>query len=501
MGDRRLRLLGVLVASLILTLSGRLYFVQILDSHKPTQTAGELHDGTIVLPAARGEVVDAQGKPLIDDVSTHVVTVNWETLQAQSDKGKAVLTKLSALVGTSEHDLAQQITPCGSKVPSPCWTGEPYQPVPIMTSAPDAVVLAISEHREDFPGVAVQTTTIRNYPGGSLAAQVLGYAGAVSAEDEKTDSRLNDADTIGRSGLEEQYDSVLRGTDGTQTVLLDPQGDVVGNGKTVEPTQGDTLVTSIDAGVQAAAEKALTDQIAAARKAGKPATSGAVVVMDPNTGRIIAAASYPTYDPQVFVGGISVADYQKLTAASANDPLVGRAIAGQYAPGSTFKLITSSADVTDGEITTTGKYPCPGSLTIDGRVKTNYDSESFGYPLTLKQALDVSCDTFFYAPAANEYYADQAKIDAGGQATENLQKMAAMFGVGSSPGVDLPKDEQASGSYADRETRLARWNANKTQYCADAAERLPRRGGPDPAGLSDRTGQGELHRRLALPSR
>ena len=160
---------------------------------------------------------------------------------------------------------------------------------------------------------------------------MLGYAGAVSADDEKANSQLNDADTIGRSGLEEQYDSILRGTDGTQTVLLDPQGEVVGNGKTVDATQGDTLVTSIDSGVQAAAEKALTDQIAAARKVGKPATSGAVVVMDPNTGRIIAAASYPTYDPQVFVGGISVADYQKLTAAGANDPLVGRAIAGQYA--------------------------------------------------------------------------------------------------------------------------------------------------------------------------
>ena len=473
MGDRRLRLLGVLVASLILTLSGRLYFVQILDNHKPTQTAGATHDGTIVLPAARGQIVDDQGKPLINDVSTHVVTVSWETLQTQSDKGKAVLTKLGALIGNSEHDLAQQTTPCGSKVPSPCWTGEPYQPVPVMTNAPDNVVLGISEHREDFPGVAVQTTTVRNYPGGSLAAQVLGYSGAVSADDEKADSGLNDADTIGRSGLEEQYDSILRGTDGTQTVLLDPRGNVIGNGKTINPTQGDTLVTSIDAGVQAAAEKALTDQIAAARKVGKPATSGAVVVMDPNTGRIIAAASYPSYDPQVFVGGISVADYQKLTAASANDPLVGRAISGQYAPGSTFKLITSSSDVTSGEVTTTGKYPCPGTLTVDGRVKTNYDSESFGYPLTLKQALDVSCDTFFYAPAANEFYADQSKVDAGGQATENLQKMAAAFGVGSSPGVDLPKDEQATGSYADRETRLARWNANKAQYCADAKTGFP----------------------------
>jgi penicillin-binding protein 2 len=473
MGDRRLRLIGVLVASLVLTLSGRLYFVQVLDKHKPIQTAGNVHEGTIVLPAARGLVVDDQGRPLINDISTHVVTVSWGTLQNQPDKGKAVLSRLGALIGVSEHDLAQQTTPCGPKVPSPCWTGEPYQPVPVLTNASDAVVLGISEHREDFPGVAVQTTTVRNYPGGSLAAQVLGYAGAVSNDDEKANADLTDADTIGRAGLEEQYDSVLRGVDGTQTVLLDPRGQVVGSGKTVEPSQGQTLVTSIDAGVQAAAEKALSDQIAAARKVGKPATSGAVVVMDPNTGRIIAAASYPTYNPQVFVGGISVADYQKLTAASANDPLVGRAIAGQYAPGSTFKLITASSLVQNKEISTDGRYACPGSLTIDGRVKTNYDSEASSYPLTLKQALDVSCDTFFYAPAASEYYTDQAKVNAGGQASEFLQKTAAAFGVGTSPGVDLPKDEQATGSYADRETRQARWDADKATYCANAKAGYP----------------------------
>jgi len=473
MGDRRLRLLGVLVASLVLTLSGRLYFVQVLDTNKPVQTAGYLHEGTIVLPAARGQIVDDQGRPLINDIATHVVTVSWETLQNQADKGKAVLSKLAALIGVTEHDLAQQTTPCGPKVPAPCWTGEPYQPVPVMTNAPDSVVLGVSEHREDFPGVAVQTTTVRNYPGGSLAAQLLGYAGAVSADDEKSDATLNDADTIGRAGLEEQYDSVLRGVDGAQTVLLDPRGQVVGNGKTQEPTQGDTLVTSIDAGVQAAAEKALSDEIAAVRKSGKPATSGAVVVMDPNTGRVIAAASYPTYNPQLFVGGISVADYQKLTAPSANDPLVGRAISGQYAPGSTFKLITASSLVQNNEISLTGHYPCPGSLSIDGRVKTNYDSEAFSYPLTLKQALDVSCDTFFYAPAAQEYHTDQSKIDAGGQASEFLQKTAAAFGIGTTPGVDLPKDEQASGSYADRETRQARWNTDKSTYCAQAAAGYP----------------------------
>jgi penicillin-binding protein 2 len=478
---RRLQVVGVLVTSLVLTLFGRLYYVQVLDPHKPTQTAGLLHQGQFAVPAPRGQIVDAMGRPLVTNRATHVVTVDRETLVQQPDQGVAVLARLASLLGTPRRDLAQEITPCGVRVPSPCWTGEPYQPVPVATDASTTTVLAISEHRELYPGVAVQTQTVRDYPGGSLAAHVLGYTGAVSAADEKRNQKLNDSDTIGRSGLEEQYDSMLRGTDGAQVLQLDARGYSVGSAGDVPARPGDTLVTSIDRNVQSLAEQAIRDQISASRKAGKPATSAAVVVMDPNTGRILAAASYPTYDPQVFVGGISVADYRKLTAPSAHDPLVGRATAGAYAPGSTFKLISSSSIITHGEATLDQTHACPPSLTIDGRVKTNFESESPGYPLTLGQALKVSCDTWFYSFAANEYYADQALSNAGKKPNEYLQHMASSFGIGSAPGVDLPADEQASGGYADRETRLARWKANREQYCADA-----KRGFPDEPSPSQR---------------
>jgi penicillin-binding protein 2 len=476
---RRLSVIGILVASLLLTLFGRLYYVQVLDPHKPKQTADLLHQGQFAVPAPRGQIVDATGRPLVTNRPTHAVTVDRETLLEQPDQGAAVLARLAKVLGTPERDLAQEITPCGVHVPSPCWTGEPFQPVPVATDASTATVLAISEHRELYPGVAVQTQTVRDYPGGTLAAHVLGYTGAVSADDEKHDPKLNDADTIGRSGLEEQYDSVLRGTDGAQVLQLNPQGYSVGTVSDIPAQPGDTLVTSLDRNVQSLAEQSIRAQIAASRKAGKPATSAALVVMDPNTGRIVAAASYPTYDPQVFVGGISVADYRKLTAPSAHDPLVSRAIAGQYAPGSTFKLITSSSIIMHHEATLGGTYPCPPSLSVDGRVKTNFESESPGFPLTLGQALKISCDTWFYAFAANEYYADQQRTDAGKKPNEYLQHMASSFGVGTPPGVDLPADEQASGSYADRETRLARWKANRTKYCADAKRGFPDE--PNPA--------------------
>ena len=473
MGTRRLAVIVALVTAMVVTLFGRLYYVQLLDPNKPVQTAGRLHDGTIVVPAPRGQIVDAHGAVLVGNTSQQVLTVNRDTLLAQPDSGVAVLTRLAALLGTTTAQLSKEITPCSPKVPAPCWTGEPYSPVPIATNAPTSVVLAVSEHREQFPGVALQTVTVPTYPGGTLAAHVLGYTGAVNAADEKENKALTDSDTIGRTGLEAQYDSVLRGIDGAQVVRLNPQGSVVAEGDDVTPVQGDTLVTSIDANVQKLAEQSLARQISDSRAKGKKATSGAVVVLDPQTGRVIAAASYPTYDPQLFVGGISNTAYAALTAPSANDPLLSRAIAGQYAPGSTFKLITSSSLVTHHEISLDGRYPCPGSLSIDGRVKTNFDSESFGSAMSLSQALGYSCDTFFYAPAAREYYNDQARIALGKKPTEYLQQMASSFGVGRAPSIDLPDGEQAAGSYADRETRLARWTANRAQYCADAKRGFP----------------------------
>jgi len=469
----RLAVLRLLLASLLITLVARLSYVQLLDQSKPQQSAGLTHLGSIALTATRGEILDSRGRVLVGNRSTHVLTVDRSALDRLPDQGVAVLTRLGAILATSAADLRREITPCGTAVPAPCWIGQPYQPVPVATDVDPAVVLAISEHAEQFPGVAVQTESVPDYPGGSLAAHVLGYTGAVSAGDKKTNARLLDSDTIGRSGLEESYDSILRGVDGTQRVQLDARGEVVGPASTTPAVNGNSLVTSIDSDVQALAEKSLADQIAASRKAGNAAPSGAVVVMDPHTGRVIAAASYPTYDPSVFTGGISVANYRKLTDPAAEDPLVGRAIAGEYAPGSTFKLISLSDNVRTGAMTLDGQYPCPGSLNIDGRTKTNFDSESFGSAISVKFALQVSCDTFFYAPAANEYYADQARIAAKQKPQEQLQAMAKAFGISEPPRIDLPADEQASGTIADRETRLSRWNAHKTEYCAQARQGYP----------------------------
>ncbi len=464
---RRFTIIVVLVASMVVTLLARLYYVQLLDPNKPQQTAGMLHPGEVVVPAPRGLIVDSTGRVLVDNTSVDVMTIDQDRLDVLPDHGARVLGRIAALLHKNQATLAEEIRPCSSTVPAPCWTGEPYQPVPVATHLSRKVILAVTERREDFPGVAIETVTYPHYPHGALAGQVLGYTSQITASDKRNDPALSDADTIGVSGLEEQYDSVLRGIDGSLTKNLSPQGYSVSDGKYVAPVQGDTLVTSLNLKLQRLAEQSLAQQIVDSRRLGKPASAGAIVALDPQTGRVLAVASYPDYDPQLFVGGISTKNYRKLTAPSANDPLLSRAVAGQYAPGSTFKLITSSSLVTHDEINPHTLYGCPGSVTIDGRVKTNYDSEVLG-DINLENALGYSCDTYFYVPAANEYYADQNRIAQHKKPHEWLQRMAASFGVGRAPRIDLPGNEQASGSYADRETRLARWKANKDQYCAAA---------------------------------
>jgi penicillin-binding protein 2 len=489
----RLVVLRVLVLSLIVTLGARLYYLQLLDQRKLTQTATKQHTREVVLAAPRGPIVDDRGRPLVSNRVSLVVSVNRSVLAGLPGQGAAVLRRLAPLVGIPAAELAKRITPCQRGVPKPCWNGSPYQPVPVLKDTTPQVVLRIAEHREDFPGVTAETQTLRQYPGRSLAAHTLGYVGPVTQEELDTSAAagtdLHSIDLVGRSGLEAEYDKYLGGTDGIRQVSIDNRGTVLGTLSETPPAPGDTLVTSIDRNVQAAAEKALADEIARRRTESDPktgqrykATSGAAVVLDPRTGRVIALASHPTYDPTVFVGGISQRELDALLDPHAGVPLVSRAVQGQFAPGSTFKLASASAEVSTGRASLSGAYPCPGSLKVGTQNKTNFDSEGIAGTITMAQALAKSCDTFFYAFAMQDWYADQARIAHHQKPVEALQRYARAFGFGSEPRIDLPAGEQTSGRIVDRAFLEQRWKANRTQYCADA-----RRGYPDVRDPARRT--------------
>lgn len=477
----RLTALTLVVLALLSTLFVRLAYLQTIDRASLTQTANRQHIRDVVIPAPRGQIVDDRGRPLADNRSSLVVSVDTSALARQEDRGAAVLARLAGVTGIDLGRLRHQIIACAPHVAKPCWTGSPYQPVPILTNASARVVFAIAEHRESFPGVVVQTEPVRQYPMHAVAGQQVGYVGPVTQAELTGRGTLNSDDLVGRSGLEQTYDVPLRGTDGTQVVSVDNRGLLTGTVSTTAPTAGDTVVTSIDAGVQQVAEQALARQLATTRAKTDPktgrryaATEGAAVVVDARTGHIVALASNPSYDPNVFIGGISERAYQALTGPNSNDPLVSRAVAGQFAPGSTFKLATASTILTDGQATTDSHTSCPPSLQVGNATKTNYDSESLGGQISVQQALAFSCDTFFYQYAMAAWYSDQSRLAAHHRPVEAMQAMARAYGFGSAPGLDVPAGEQTAGRIPDRATLKQEWTQNRSTYCANG-----RRGYPD----------------------
>lgn len=412
-------------------------------------------------------MVDDRGRALVTNRSSLVVTVNRAELEAEPDDGAAVLQRLSGLISVPAAELAKRITPCGKDVPKPCWNGSPYQPVPVVTDTTPAVVLRIAERQEDYPGVTAASLTLRQYPNGSLAAHSLGYVGPVNQDEldaarkaGRTDLNLNAQ--IGRSGLEKTYDVDLRGADGVRYVTVDNRGTVLGTQRETAPERGNTLVTSIDRDVQRIADVALTTEIAKRRtqpdKDGRlyAAPSGAAVVMDPRTGRVIALSTIPTYDPTVFVGGISKTELARLTDEAAGTPLVSRAVQGQFAPGSTFKLSSASAEIMSGRSPLGGTYTCPGSLKVGNATKDNYEGRGIAGTIDLRIALAKSCDTIFYGFAQTDWYADEARIDAKEKPAETLQRMARAYGFGAAPGLDLPAGSRPrAGSWTARSRRRA----------------------------------------------
>ena len=477
-------MLRVLVLSILATLVGRLAYLQVDQGAVYARAASDNRIREVVTPAARGEVLDDAGRALVDNRTALVVSVTRSIVRSQPKHGAAVLQRLAGIVGEPVATLSLQITPCGEKLKDgtiakrpDCWNGSPYQPVPIASydsSKPAEVskVLAIQEHAEDFPGVQAQYEAVRDYPAGALAAHVLGYLGPLSDTDLRSPKyqKLAVGSGIGRAGVEQVYDAQLRGADGVQRLLVDKDGSVTGTVGNSPAVGGQNLVLSLDRGVQKVAEDALKAGILNARSQydktnskNYAAPTGAAIVMEAATGRLVAMASYPSYDPAAFVGGISSKAYSALRLDPAH-PLVSNAYQGLYAPGSTFKLSTTAAAVAAGN-SLYGSYPCPGAFKIGNSIKHNFEGESPGN-LDFRQTLVKSCDTVYYALAVHDWQQDNARVKARQKPREIYQATARAFGFGRRTGIDLPSESR--GTITGRADKLAIWKEQKAAYCKGA---------------------------------
>jgi penicillin-binding protein 2 len=435
------------------------------DAPVPPEQTRELTE-----PAVRGAILAADGTPLAVSAPATVVTVDPAVLITAEDEGADLLARVARHLGLPEEEVWGRTRVCGTEgappVPS-CFSGSPQEPVVVAEGVDPAVALGLLERPEEFPGVDVTTRPVRSHPSGVNAAHLLGYLGRPTGE-EVAAGTVTPGELLGRAGLELAYDDHLRGTPGRRTVTVDPRGVVTGEVESTEPVPGHDVVTHVDPAVQGRVEQVLADTVRASRAGGWPADSAAAVVLDVRTGGVVASASWPSYDPGVWTGGISAADYEALTGPGSGTPLLDRVVAGTFPPASTFKVVSLPAALRTG-VDPDREYDCPGSVVIGDRRFTNYESEAYG-PLSLERIIEVSCDTTFYR-WAHEHWRRLGGVDETEDLRDPYVLLAQDFGFGRRTGIDLPGE--ATGLVPGREWKRAHWEATREEACARAGSGYP----------------------------
>ena len=462
-----LLVIQVLICSLLIGLLGRLFYLQVASGSKYRDAALSIQSRDVVTPATRGLIVDSSGVPLALNRVGIAVTVDRTKIDLQPDKGVAVLQALAKLLKLDYADVYQRTRLCGELpkgAKAGCWTGSRFQPIPITKEADPEIALKIVERSDEYPGVSATPVSIRNYPGnaGVNAAHLLGYIGPLTENDLAGGNGRSyyRSESIGKAGLEIQYDEFLRGTPGIKTVIVDRKEAVTRTSQNSKPIGGDHLVTSIDARVQASAESALEDAVKRARASGYPSDGAAAVVMDVTNGQILALASYPTFDPNSYERGLTVAEAKNLYSAQAGVPALSRALQGVFAPASTFKAVSVVAAANAG-YNLNASYDCPSQVEVGTRAFQNFESKAQGR-ISLKKAIAVSCDTIWYRIAFDEWLRDGG-LKPKSEANDYFYNAAKGFQVGIKTGIDLPSE--SSGRLADREWRKAWYAQNKDFYC------------------------------------
>lgn len=479
----RLTILRVLTLSLFVTLFGRLFFLQVVSGADFAEQASNNQLREVVVPAPRGLILDQAGRVLTGNASSLAVTLNRTRILAQPDDGADVLGRLSRIISVPVRELQQRMTLCGTDgaAPAPiCWNGSPFQPIPVKRDVPMAVALQVMERRADLPGVQAELVNERQFPGvfGVNLAHVLGYLGPVN-DDEIASAKaagrtLKRTDFIGRSGLEREYDAQLRGTPGVTRLVIDRNASVIGTRSTTAPVAGDYLVTHIDARLQAVVEEQLAAAVARARANGFRGDSAGAVVVDVTNGAVLAIASYPTYDPSVWIGGISDKDYKALTSSASGNPLIFRPTQGLFPPASTFKAFSTIAAGKAG-YPLSSQIACPSQIEIGTRTLRNHESRAYG-TISIARALEVSCNTVYYKIGYDLWLQDGGNTPR--RPKDAVEKTAKQFGLGSPTGIDLPGE--ASGRIGGRSFKLEQYAQFKEIWCRRAQIGYPEVAKADP---------------------
>ena len=457
----------ILVVSLMTALFGRLFYLQVAAGPKYREAALSIQSRDVVSPATRGLIVDGYGVPLAMNKAGLAITIDRIAIDKLEDKGVGVMKRLAVLLNLKYADIYQNTRLCGELPKGEkvgCWQGSRFQPIPITKSADPDIALQIVERSDEFPGVDAQPVAIRSYPSylDVNAAHVLGYVGPLTESDllASNGTQYFRSETIGKTGLEIQYDSFLRGQPGIRTVIVDRKESITRESQNTQPVAGNHLVTSLDVRLQAATEKALKEAVLRGRANGYTSDSGAAIVMDVRTGRILALASYPTYDPNAWEKGLTIEQAADLFSEKKSVPALNRALQGLFAPASTFKVVSVVAAASAG-YDLNANYKCPSQVQVGTRAFQNFDSKNQG-TMNMKKAIAVSCDTIWYQIAFDEWLRDGG-LKPKSDPNDYFFKAAQAFQITERVGIDLPSESRSR--LADREYKKKWYQQNKDFYC------------------------------------
>jgi penicillin-binding protein 2 len=290
----------------------------------------------------------------------------------------------------------------------------------------------------------------------------MGYVGPLTEEDLAGGNGRSyfRSEQIGKSGLEIEYDEYLRGVPGIKTFIVDRKEAVTSTSQNTQPIAGKHLVTSLDIRLQAATEKALGEAVLRARSSGYPADGGAAVVMDVHNGQVLAIASYPTFDPNAYERGLTVAEASALYSEAKGVPALNRSLQALFAPASTFKVVSLVA-AKDAGYDLEKRYDCPSEVQVGTRAFQNFESKELG-SMGLRKAMAVSCDTIWYRIAFDEWLRDGG-LKPKSSPNDYFFKAAERFQIGEKTRVDLPSE--STGRLANREWRKQWHEQNKDFYC------------------------------------
>ena len=424
--------MGVLTAAIFGSLGAKLWSMQVLASETFSSAAQKNKFTVVPTPAPRGYIYDADGVAIVKNRSSLTVLADAEVANDRD-----VVQRLSTVLGVPYNVVRQRIQDA---------TGGAQSQRVVASDVRLRDVAFISEHADAFPGVAVQTRTVRDYPYGALAAHAVGYTGSVTADDLAVipDGReIELGDTVGRAGVESVYDHLLAGDHGQRTVVADAEGNVVEVASETQPERGSDVYLCVKAPVQYVCDRALAELIAP--KEGVIGTgkgcAGAVVVMDVRDGGIVALSSYPTFSPETFTGTISLETWDLFNTDESYHPMLNRAVSGTYPAASTYKAFTGLAALAYGFADTKRTWDCGGSWDgfNTGQRQMCWKHSGHGV-LDFRGGVVNSCDVVFY-DIGKQFF--QASRSQGGSISDTaMQDEIAKYGFGKKTGIDLGNIEE-----------------------------------------------------------